>query len=201
MVNYNNGKIYKLVTDKDPSLVYIGSTTQKLNVRKSGHKKEYKRWTKQKAKNMTSFQIFKVDENPNIVLLENFPCSNKEELFAREREWIESNTCVNKVVPIRGCLERKQLAAEYKHRPVVLQRRRELYKQNVEKHREHDKIRYSKNKTEILKKRSQYYLNNKEKIKERRKVKITCGCGSTHRKSDASQHRKSMRHQKWMESQ
>jgi predicted GIY-YIG superfamily endonuclease len=41
MPDYSNGKIYKLVSDKT-AMIYIGSTTQDLNERLSGHKNEFK---------------------------------------------------------------------------------------------------------------------------------------------------------------
>ena len=42
MVNYQNGKIYKLVNNVNDK-IYIGSTTQKLCNRKNTHKNDSKR--------------------------------------------------------------------------------------------------------------------------------------------------------------
>ena len=53
MVNYQNGKIYKLVSSFTDE-VYYGSTTQPLHVRKGGHKKDYKGWKNDKNE-MTVF--------------------------------------------------------------------------------------------------------------------------------------------------
>ena len=35
----------------------------------------------------------------DIVLVEEYPCSTKDELFKRERYYIENNTCINKHAP------------------------------------------------------------------------------------------------------
>jgi len=42
MVNYKNGKIYKLINHSMPDIVYYGSTTQKLCNRLTGHKDNFK---------------------------------------------------------------------------------------------------------------------------------------------------------------
>ena len=100
MVNYQNGKIYKLVsfqTDK----IYIGSTCEKLTVRKAKHKSDYKRFLDGKRCSITSFEILKYDD-VDIILLEKCPCENKEELHRKERFYIENtNNCVNKYIPTR----------------------------------------------------------------------------------------------------
>ena len=49
---------------------------------------------------MTSLQIFD-NNNYDIILIENYPCERKDELHARERYYIESLKCVNKVIPTR----------------------------------------------------------------------------------------------------
>ena len=44
MVNYNNGKIYKIENNID-DMIYIGSTTkQYLSQRMDKHRSSYKRW-------------------------------------------------------------------------------------------------------------------------------------------------------------
>lgn len=95
MVNYQNGKIYRivcLVTGK----VYIGSTCEPILARRlSGHVVNYKRYKKGKQNHCTSFLILE-NENYRIELIENYPCANKDELHTREGYWIEKTNCVNK---------------------------------------------------------------------------------------------------------
>ena len=43
MPDYQNGKIYSIRCYNNPSLIYIGSTCQKLSRRFTDHKKDFKR--------------------------------------------------------------------------------------------------------------------------------------------------------------
>ena len=100
MPNYQNAKIYKIINDELPNLIYIGSTVQPLINRLCEHRKNAKN-----AKiNLTSKQLFEIGK-PKIILLENFSCDSKEELFKRERYYIESIQCVNKNIPTRTSKE------------------------------------------------------------------------------------------------
>ena len=102
MNKYQNGKIYKLV-NTEGTLIYIGSTCQSLSKRKENHHSDYKRWKNGKCCFVTSFKIFDDDEDGcKIVLLEAFPCDSKIELEKRERFYIESINCINKVRPTRS---------------------------------------------------------------------------------------------------
>ena len=97
MINYQNGKIYKITGG---GLTYIGSTTLKLNQRMAHHKSDYKHHSGYGTKNITSYAVF---EHPDVsmTLIEKYPCNDKEELVARERYWIENSECVNKIIPTR----------------------------------------------------------------------------------------------------
>ncbi len=92
MVNYQNGKIYKIYNDTIPNKYYYGSTTQILTKRLYHHKSK---------KNNTSSKILK-NENMKIVLVELFPCNSKMELEKRERYYIKNNECINKNIPTRN---------------------------------------------------------------------------------------------------
>ena len=101
MVNYNNGKIYKIV-DNTNGNIYVGSTTQKyLYDRLSKHKNSYKRFLEGKGKYCcTSCEIIK-NNNYDIILLELVNSNSKDELKSRERFFIDTLDCVNKVLPGR----------------------------------------------------------------------------------------------------
>jgi hypothetical protein len=79
VVDYQNGKIYKLWSPSQ-NLVYIGSTTQSLAMRKGGHVSCFKFWQNGKFRFVTSFTILECEDN-RIDLLEAYPCNNKMELF------------------------------------------------------------------------------------------------------------------------
>ena len=61
---------------------------------------------------------------------------------------------------------------------------------------------YNEKRDEILKSKKEYYKKNKEKIIENKKngEKITCECGSIFRKCDKSQHLKTKKHLKSLDS-
>ena len=104
MVNYENGKIYKLVCNTT-GLVYIGSTCEpQLARRLAGHVGSYKLYKSGKGHYVTSFKILEGGDY-DIVLIKNVKCNNKEELHAEERQFIESIKCVNKYIPTRTIKE------------------------------------------------------------------------------------------------
>ncbi len=89
---YRNGKIYKIVspsTDK----IYIGSTTVNyLSKRFSVHKSHM-----ESGYYVSSQEILKYGD-ASIVLIERWPCTDKDELRAREQYHIDLNKgiCINK---------------------------------------------------------------------------------------------------------
>jgi hypothetical protein len=179
MVNYNNGKIYKVEAMNAPpeEPVYIGSTTkQYLSQRMDKHRSAYKLWKNGKNTKVkfTVFDIFDKYgiENCSIILLEIVNCNTKEQLHAREAHYIKSTNCVNIVVPLRTykeyCIEKKEKVAEM----------RKLYHtENKEKIAEYKKQYCIDNKDKITKYRvdnkdkfnevaKQYYTENKDKLNE-----------------------------------
>ena len=85
MPDYNKGKIYKIVCG---NLTYIGATTRPLCERFAEHKRH---------SDSRSHLLF-LNGEPEIVLIENYPCKNKEELNAREYFHIQNTECVNRKV-------------------------------------------------------------------------------------------------------
>lgn len=173
MVNYKNSKIYKIV---GKGLVYIGSTSRPLSERMNEHKqhkKAYERGTKGGCS--SRFVLEHLDAT--IILIEEYPCENKEQLKARERYWVDSMKCVNVNRPIRYEGE----ATEIKHQtwinlmPEVKEKRNEHHRISYQKHKvkeaERKKIAYLANKEKIDAQHKEYYLANKEKIALQRKLK------------------------------
>ena len=94
MVNYQQGKIYKIVANDQ---TYIGSTCEPTLARRlAQHKGSYKSWNK-KTTYVTSFRVL-YEDKPEIILIESYPCNSKDELIARERFYIETMECVNKMM-------------------------------------------------------------------------------------------------------
>jgi len=158
MPNYQNAKIYKLICS-ETNRVYIGSTTQKLHRRKSKHKAS--------DNDCTSKEFI----NPEIYLIENYPCNNKLELHSKEREYIENTDCVNKQLPYR------------------------TEKECQEYNKAYNKANYEKNKKELNKKSREYHEKNKQERNKKAREKMTCECGSVITHSGKSQHLKTKKHQ------
>jgi len=84
-INYQNGKIYKIVNSKN-DIIYIGSSTTTLPKRMNGHKSSSK---KQNSLFYTAMQELG-DACFKIILIKPFPCNSKAELEAEE--WAVMNT-------------------------------------------------------------------------------------------------------------
>ena len=150
MRDYQKGKIYKIASYKT-SLVYIGSTVQKLPSRMSGHRKKHRSYQTGNKDYTSSFEILAYGD-AKIVLVESFPCSSKYELEKRERYWIEQTECVNKNVPTRTRKEHYETNKEH-----LLARKKQYYQDNKEKGSlQHNSLRQQQR---------QYYQDNKDAIK------------------------------------
>ena len=152
-MDYKNGKIYRIVCN-ETGLCYIGSTISTLVKRLYKHKSDFKQYLKGKCTYITSFKIIE-NGNYDIILLEEFPCENKNQLCKRERYYIETMECVNLVIPTRTLKEyykdNKEKIKEYceKNR----QKKCEYYKEYCEKNREKLKEKSKKDYEKIKEKR------------------------------------------------
>ena len=168
MVNYNLGKVYKIVCNTT-GLVYIGSTCEPTLARRlMKHRSNYKDYLNGSKNNITSFKILE-NNNYEIILIENCPCETKDELHKQERIHIESNVCVNKHIP---CRTRNEYCEDNK---IEISKKMKIYKDNnKEDFKEKRKIRDNKNKEANKQKISEqcklYYDKNKEKIKAQAKL-------------------------------
>lgn len=189
MVNYGNGKVYKIepIVEHDEGDIYIGSTTkQYLSQRMEKHRYNYKYWKEGKTGKLMSFILFEKYgvENCNIILLENVNAKSKDELTAREAEFIKIHKCVNKFLPFQTIDERKEKQRSYRklrqeksnkekedfyneHKDEIEATRIEKIKHSQQKYR-------NKHKSEIAEKAKMYREENKEKIKQQKAVKEKC---------------------------
>ena len=197
-MNYQNGKIYKIVCNIT-NKIYVGSTCKpRLCDRLGQHRGKYKEYLKGLHKNRyTSFDVIQGGDY-SIVLLELCPCENKEELLKKEREYIESLECVNKCIPGRSMREYQKANVE-----KIKEYKKEYYQNNKEKinerAKEYKKDYRKNNKEKIKEKEKEYRENNKEKISERKKEKIKCVCGVEVKRYDIMRHMRTKKHLKLME--
>ena len=82
---YANSKIYKLVNDIDDE-TFIGSTCLPLRKRLSSHKIAAK---SDMSRRMYAHLSSVGWDTVKIVLIEAYPCSNKDELVRHERRWVD----------------------------------------------------------------------------------------------------------------
>lgn len=155
MVNYSNGKIYKIEPiNGEEGDIYIGSTTKVyLSQRLDTHRSNYKGFLRGEIRLITSFNLFNKYgvENCKIILLELVNVNTKDELLAREAHYIKTLNCVNKVIPLRTDKEYKEDNIEHikkynkEYRENNKDKIKEYQQQNKEKIKVCDKMRYLKN--------------------------------------------------------
>ena len=157
MVNYNEGKIYKLWSDTSDNL-YIGSTTCPLAQRLYKHKNAIKRGLS------TTAIAMREHTNIRIELIENFPCNSKDELLKREGEHIRfhRNDILNHDVAGRTKKEYYEENAD-----KLKQHKRDWYKANVEHVRETNRIYREANREQIRENARIHHLANREKINKK----------------------------------
>src|SRR5690606_36204569 len=137
MVNYANGKIYKIISDQTDK-VYVGSTTKKyLSDRMYEHRNDYKRYLNGTYHYVSSFEILQYDDS-RIVLLENLRCESKEELRAREEYYRKKINDGENVINKFACYRSEEQINEYnkayskayyeKHYKKIATRKKAYYK-------------------------------------------------------------------------
>jgi hypothetical protein len=149
MVNYQNGKVYKIINEKN-EIIYIGSTVQGLS----------QRYTKHKHK----------APNHKIILIENYSCNSKEELCKKEQEVIEQHSnLLNKYRAYNSEEDKKEYKKEYdkKWRENNKEEKKEHYKQYYEKNKDkiNEKVKCEFCNCEISKQYLKTHQNNKKCLK------------------------------------
>jgi hypothetical protein len=148
MTDYSNAKIYCIKSSQTEE-VYYGSTCQALNDRFRNHRIDFKNNV-----NITSKQILQY-EDAYIELVEEFPCNSKDELYIRERYYIENNLCVNKCIP--GRTKKDSDKAYYEvNKEKIIERNKAHYQANKQKKKEYDKA-YRKANLEANRERKNEY--------------------------------------------
>jgi len=170
MPNYQKGKVYKIVS-RDPLIEdsYVGSTCN-FTARRAMHKKT----TTNRVHRLYHIPLYTFIranggwDNFDIILIEEYPCTSKLQLLARERHHFDLlKPSLNVNTPGRttreyNSLPRRKEQARYK-----------------------SKIYYNNNKQKVL-----------DREKRRRIHKIKCNCGSSVIKAHYEKHKLSGLHKK-----
>ena len=189
-IDYSKGKIYKIVCNVT-GLIYVGSTCEpNLARRLTGHVADYKRWENGKRNYVTSFKCLENDDY-DILLIENYPCNSKDELYARERNLTNQVECVNKV-------KNQGLKIELGNKEYNKQKNQKYYEENKEIISEKKKQHYEINKEAIKISHKQYREDNKESILLKKCEKHICECGGCYTSTNKARHMTSKKHQKYL---
>jgi hypothetical protein len=190
---YQNGKIY-CIRSHNTEAYYIGSTCSQLSKRFHQHKSNYWRHLNGTGPKVYSFQLFNDGiENCYIELIENYPCSCKDELVRREGEIIRQHRKTNQILNVATPNRTKQ---EYHkdNRVKILDRVKKWVESNKEKRTEYTKEYHQKNKAEICEKTRLWREQNPEKNKEYNEKKVLCECGKVIGYKHYSRHKKTEKH-------
>ena len=166
-MNYQNSVIYKIVSNNlDVKDCYVGSTTN-LDKRRADHKSNHKN-PNSKQYNIPLYQFIR--ENGgwydfSMVLVENYPCNNKNELHARERYFIENlKAKLNRNIPTRTIKEWRE-----ENKDEIGIKQKEYQEDNKDKIKVYKKEYQEDNKDKIKVYRKEYLKDNKDKNKEKQK--------------------------------
>ena len=127
MVYYNNGKIFKIepIVDHDDEDIFIGSTTKLyLSQRMDTIRSDYKTFKKyplqnQKVACYDIFDEYGVD-NCQIVLIEEYVASSKDDLDSRKIYHVNRMKCINKIV-----YDKYRKEYEEKNKDIIKQNQQE----------------------------------------------------------------------------
>lgn len=174
VVNYENGKIYRIESNQCEKF-YIGSTAEpRLCRRLAKHMSNYRDYKAEKpsSRYMTSYEILQYND-ARIILIESYPCKNKDELQAREEHYLQAfkNQIVNKYAAFLTEQEYKEQKKEY----------------------------HEKNRDKHLIKMKEHYITNRDKyliqMKEYRSQQVRCEyCNKSYSKCNYCTHIKTAKH-------
>jgi hypothetical protein len=175
MDRYSRGKIYKIVCNATGKQ-YIGSTTEPtLSKRLAKHRLNFKTWKNGHGNFTTSYLILE-EENYEIILIELYPCSSRDELMMRERFWQDNIECINKVKSYTSKEEKKIYKKKWAddNKEQIAEKRKKWVDDNKEQILNKDRIRWE---------------NRKEKYNLQRREKICClNCKKEINKGNLSRH-------------
>ncbi len=183
--------IYKIYCrDNKITDCYVGST-EAYNKRYNKHNSSCNN-TNDPKYNYKVYKFIRANGGMDNFIIEQIIDCNVEDRYDAELYYFKLfKATLNTIYPKRSD---KQYWID--NRQKISEQRKQYRENNKQTITEQQKQYYENNKETILEKTKQYRENNKEK----RKIKIECECGSLVRKSDISKHRKSIKHQNYINS-
>jgi thymidylate synthase len=95
----------------------------------------------------------------HLELLEEYPCDSKDQLHAKEAEWIKKMDTLNKNIPGRSIQKWRE-----ENREHVLKTKKIYYEEHKEEILTYFRERQQTDKEAIARKRKSYYEDNKDRI-------------------------------------
>ena len=185
MVNYGNGRIYKIVRLSDDVVIYVGSTTKQYL---SSRLVEHKNMSRHKPNRRVYKSIADNEgwENHQLILIECYFCNSRDELHRKEREFIVLLKPISNIqIPLRTPVEWR-----IENKEIIKQNKKEYHIDNKEKLNQQSKQYHIDNKEKLNQKSKQYKIDNNEKLNQ----KINCCCGHSYIHQNKSHHNKSKFH-------
>jgi hypothetical protein len=151
---------------------------------------------------VSSFEILQYDD-ARIVLIENYPCANKDELRKREYEIIqETENCINKIKALPEVVG--LTVGEYQkwynaqNKEYIAARQKKYAEDHKNQLQTQYKVYYQQNCVEIKAARREYASKNMDKIKARNRREIMCDCGAVIQHGYKKRHDQSFIHQEFI---
>lgn len=177
MGDYSQGKVYRIYNAGFEEFCYVGSTILALNERMRAHRCKAKSNAKYK---FASQSLFEEGNTPVIELLEAYPCTSKEELLAKEREWLDKYPdAINKNPPLLSEQERLEhsravaLKCYYTKHEERKEANRKWKEANKEQQQEYNSRPEVKEKAKENQ-RARYAAGYKETRNARKREKVSC---------------------------
>jgi hypothetical protein len=216
-IDYSKTIIYKIINYDYPELVYVGSTTN-FTKRKQHHKDAVFNQNSLRH-NLKIYKIIRENgnwESWNMIKICDYPCYDKREAELEEdRHMMELKSNLNMRRASRSMKQyyednkenikdkKKQYYEDNKEN--IKDKFKQYYEDNKDKFKEYrednkDKIKQYRedNKDKIKENLKKYYDDNKDQINANKSKKCTCECGSPFTRENKSQHIKTMKHQKYV---
>lgn len=221
-INYDETHFYRIVC-KDLNIYncYVGHTTD-FNSRKSRHKSNCYN-TNSEHYSLYVYEFIRENggwENWDMILIKTEKCENEMDARSKERDYIEKyKASLNKIKrPYVSKEEKRELYKEYydEHREDILEQKKDYYQDKREERLEYKHEYYDRERDNILERKKEKRLENieeerrkdrenyhkhKEKYLARDKEKVECECGAVVCRGGMSEHKKTKKHQQYIQSQ
>ncbi len=210
------GFVYKVIHKSNNTILpYIGSTIQTLSKRMVKHRAGFNHWKRGKEGKCMVYDYFEIHGLDNFIIIEieRYEVQDKQQLRAKEQEWIDKIKCCNKcnaygsdiLKKIKSDKKYKQ-TDKYKaasKRYAESDKRKEWLEKNKDHIREyHKEYEHIPARQEYMKSYRETYVETDEQKENRRRLKkeykiqrIRCNyCNEDVIRDNISQHKKTQKH-------